>query len=89
MAYRQRMKQYNENKEDDIAKFLGYIIPIITDYAENNQIDPAVCYEVCHELELMMMEKYKAKGMNTYELEKHKQVAETSFKVAKESLKRG
>jgi len=86
MAYRQRMNQYNENK-DERVKFLGYITPIITDYAENNRIDPAVCYEVCHELELMMIEKCKAKGMNTYELEKHKQVAETSFKAAKESLK--
>jgi hypothetical protein len=46
-------------------------------------LDPAVSYEVCHELELMMIEKCKAKGMNTYELEKHKQVAETSFKVAR------
>ena len=88
MAYRQRMNQYNEN-EDDRAKFLGYITPIITDYAENNQIDPAICYEVCHELELMMIEKCKAKGMNDSELEKHKQVAETSLKAAKESLKRG
>jgi hypothetical protein len=43
MAYRQRMNQYNENKEEERAKFLGYIIPIITDYAENNRIDPAIC----------------------------------------------
>jgi len=41
----------------DRVKFLGYIIPIIIDYAENNRITPAVCYEVCHELELMMIEK--------------------------------
>ena len=82
------MNQTDKDKEDR-TEFLGYIIPIITDYAENNRIDSAVCYEVCHELELMMIEKCKAKGMNTYELEKHKQVAETSFKVAKESLKRG
>jgi hypothetical protein len=82
------MNQSDKNKEERI-KFLGYITPIITDYAENNLIEPAVCYEVCHELELMMMEKCKEKGMNTYELEKHKQVAETSFKVAKESSERG
>jgi hypothetical protein len=88
MAYQQKMNQHNESK-DHRAKFLGYITPIITDYAENNQIDPAICYEVCHELELMMIEKCKAKGINAYELEKHKQVAETSFKVAKELLKRG
>jgi hypothetical protein len=71
MVYRQRMNQYNENKEEERAKYLGYIIPIITYYAENNRIDPAICYEVCHELELMMIEKCKAKGMNTHELEKH------------------
>jgi hypothetical protein len=82
------MNQTDKDKEDR-TEFLGYIIPIITDYAENNRIDSAVCYEVCHELELMMMEKCKEEGMNTYELEKHKQVAETSFKAYKESLKRG
>jgi hypothetical protein len=37
----------------------------------------------------MIIEKCKEEGMNTYELEKHKQVAETSFKAAKESLKPG
>ncbi|HEU4822810.1 MAG TPA: hypothetical protein VFS97_05235 [Nitrososphaeraceae archaeon] len=82
------MNQSDKDREDR-NKFLGYITPIITDYAENNQIDLAVCYEVCHELELMMIEKCKVKGMNTNELEKHRQVAETSFKAAKESLKRG
>jgi hypothetical protein len=80
--------QSDKNKEDRV-KFLGYITPITTDYAENNRIDPAVCYEVCHDLELMIIEKCKEEGMNTYELEKHKQVAETSFKAAKESLKPG
>jgi hypothetical protein len=80
--------QSDKNKEDRV-KFLGHITPIITDYAENNRIDPAVCYEVCHDLELMIIEKCKEEGMNTYELEKHKQVAETSFKAAKESLKHG
>jgi hypothetical protein len=80
--YRQRMNQCDKDKEDR-TKFLGYITPIITDYAENNRIYPAVCYEVCHELELMMIEKCKGKGMTTYELEKHEQSAETSFKAAK------
>jgi hypothetical protein len=51
---------YNKDREDRI-KFLGYIVPIITDYAENNQIDPVVCYEVCHELELTMIEKSTGK----------------------------
>jgi hypothetical protein len=79
---------HSSNKnEEHRANLLGYITPIITDYAENNRINPAVCYEVCHELELMMIEKCKAKGMDTHELEKHKQVAETSFKETKKSLK--
>jgi hypothetical protein len=77
----------NKDREDRV-KFLGYIAPIITDYAENNRIDPAVCYEVCHELELMMIEQCKARGIDDRELEKHKQVAETSFRASKESLKR-
>jgi hypothetical protein len=81
------VNQSNKDKEDRV-KFLGYITPIITDYAENNQINPAVCYEVCHELELMMIEKCKARGINGRELEKHKQAAETSFEVSKESLKK-
>jgi hypothetical protein len=85
ISHRQKVNHSNKDREDRV-KFLGYIAPIITDYAENNRIDPAVCYEVCHELELMMIEKCKVKGMNTYELEKHKQ---TSFKEAKELLKRG
>jgi hypothetical protein len=72
----------NKDREDRV-KFLGYIIPIITDYAENNQINPAVCYEVCHELELMMIEKCKERGINDRELEKHKQAAETSFGALK------
>ena len=80
------MNHSNKDKEDRV-KFLGYIIPIITDYAENNQINPAVCYEVCHELELMMIEKCKERGINDRELENHKQAAETSFRASKESLK--
>jgi hypothetical protein len=70
----------NEDELDRV-KFLGYITPIITDYAENNQIAPVVCYEVCHELELMMIEKCKAKGISVHELEKHRHIAETSFKA--------
>ena len=63
------MNQLDKNKEDR-AKLLGYLTPIITDYAENNRIEPDVCYEVCHELELVMIEKCKGKGMDTYELKK-------------------
>ena len=78
------MNQYYKDK--DRVKFLGYIVPIITDYAQNNKIDPVVCYEVCHELELMMIEQCKAEGINSRELEEHKWVAETSFKASKQSF---
>ena len=77
----------SDKYEGDKVNLLGHVTPIITDYAENNRINPAVCYEVCHELELMMIDKCKAKGMKSHELEKHKQVAETSFKESKQSLK--
>ena len=77
----------SDKYEGDKVNLLGYVTPIITDYAENNRINPAVCYEVCHELELMMIDKCKAKGMKSHELEKHKQVAETSFKESKQALK--
>lgn len=80
------MNQLNKDKEDRV-KLLGYLTPIITDYAENNRIEPDVCYEVCHELELVMIEKCKAKGMDAYELKKHKQAAEANFRASKESLK--
>jgi hypothetical protein len=36
----------------------------------------------------MMIDKCKARGINGRELEKHKQAAETSFEVSKESLKK-
>ena len=47
---------HNSNCESQILltnegtelNLLGYITPIITDYAENNRINPTVCYEVCH-----------------------------------------
>jgi hypothetical protein len=81
------MNQLDKNKEDRV-KLLGYLTPIITDYAENNRIEPGVCYEVCHELELVMIEKCKAKGMDAYELKKLKQAAEANFRASKESLKR-
>ena len=64
-----------DQSDEERIKFLGYITPIIIDYAENNQIDPAVCYEVCHQLELMMIEKCKEKGINDHELEHHRKIA--------------
>src|ERR671919_260728 len=85
LEYQQRMNQLDKNKENR-TKLLGYLTPIITDYAENNRIEPDVCYEVCHELELVMIEKCKAKGMDAHELKKHKQAAEANFRASKESL---
>jgi len=34
-----------------------------------------------------MIDKCQAKGIKSHELEKHKQIAETSFKESKQSLK--
>ena len=72
-------------KEDRAKPWVSY--SYYTDYAENNRIEPDVCYEVCHELELVMIEKCKAKGMDAFELKKHKQAAEANFRASKESLK--
>jgi hypothetical protein len=48
-------KKYKQER----VNLLGYITPILMDYAENNRVDPVVCYEVCHELELMVEEQCK------------------------------
>jgi hypothetical protein len=79
MTYSISSMTMGDESDEERIKFLGYITPIIIDFAENNQIYPAVCYEVCHQLELMMIEKCKEKGINDYELEYHKKIAETSF----------
>jgi hypothetical protein len=42
-----------ERDEDDKLKFL---IPLFMDFAEKNKVDPMVCYEVAHELELSLIE---------------------------------
>jgi hypothetical protein len=72
--------------EQERVNLLGYITPILMDYAENNRIDPVVCYEVCHELELMVEEQCKAKGITTDELQRCKIAAEVNFKVSNDSL---
>jgi hypothetical protein len=74
--------------EEDRTKFLGYILPIFTDYAENNRIDPIVCYEVCHELELSVIENCRAKGIDGTEIEMHRQIAEMKWKASKEAMMR-
>lgn len=55
------------------------------DYAENNRVD-LICYEVCHELELMVEEQCKVKGITTDELQRCKIEAEVNFKVSNDSL---
>jgi hypothetical protein len=72
--------------EQERVNLLGYITPILMDYAENNRVDPVVCYEVCHELELMVEEQCKAKGITTDELQRCKIAAEVNFKVSNDSL---
>jgi hypothetical protein len=62
MTYSISSMTMGDQSDEERFKFLRYITPIIIDYAENNQIDPAVCYEVCHQLELMMIENVKKKG---------------------------
>jgi hypothetical protein len=62
--------------EQERVNLLGYITPILMDYAENNKVDPVVCYEVCHELESMVKEQCKAKGITTDELQRYKMEAE-------------
>jgi hypothetical protein len=72
--------------EQERVNLLGYITPILMDYAENNRVDTVVCYEVCHELELMVEEQCKAKGITTDELQRCKIAAEVNFKVSNDSL---
>jgi hypothetical protein len=76
----------SKNHEQDRVNLLGYITPILMDYAENNRIHPVVCYEACHELELMIAEQCKAKGITTDELQHYKLAAEVNFKVSSDSL---
>jgi hypothetical protein len=83
------MKHNNNNFSDENkqvrANLLGYIAPLLIDYVENNGIDLVVCYEVCHELELMVADQCRTKGIKTNELQYHKQVAEKNFKSSKDS----
>jgi hypothetical protein len=72
--------------EQERVNLLGYITPILMDYAENNRIDPVVCYEVCHELELMVAEQCKTKGITTDELQRYRLAAEVNFKESNDSL---
>jgi hypothetical protein len=72
-----------EKDEDDKLKFQQYIIPLFMDFAEKNKIDPMVCYEVAHELEMSLIENCKLMGFEKGEIEVHKHIAEMNWKTRK------
>jgi hypothetical protein len=49
--------------------------------AEKNKIDPMVCYEVAHELEMSLIENCRSKGFENGEIEVHKHIAEMNWKT--------
>jgi hypothetical protein len=70
-----------EKDEDDKLKFQQYIIPLFMDFAKKNKIDPMVCYEVAHELEMGLIENCRLKGFENGEIEVHKHIAEMNWKT--------
>ena len=72
-----------EKDEDDKLKFQQYIIPLFMDFAEKNKIDPMVCYEVAHELEMSLIENCRLKGFENGEIGVHKHIAEMNWKTWK------
>jgi hypothetical protein len=70
-----------EKDEDDKLKFQEYIVPLFMDFAEKNKIDPMVCYEVAHELELSLIENCSSKGFQDADIEVHKLIAEMNWKT--------
>jgi hypothetical protein len=72
-----------EKDEDDILKFQQYIISLFMDFAEKNKIDPMVCYEVAHELEMSLIENCRLKGFENRDIEVHKHIAEINWKTRK------
>jgi hypothetical protein len=72
-----------EKDEDDKLKFQQYIIPLFMDFAEKNKIDPMICYEVAHELEMSLIEICRLKGFENGEIEVHKHIAEMNWKTWK------
>jgi hypothetical protein len=53
------------------------------DFAEKNKIDPMVCYEVAHELEMSLIENCRLRGFENGEIEVHKHIAEMNWKTWK------
>lgn len=72
-----------KDEDDDKLKFQQYIIPLFMDFAEKNKIDPIVCYEVAHELEMSLIENCKLMGFENGEIEVHKHIAEMNWKIWK------
>lgn len=77
-----------EKDEDDKFKFQEYITPLFMDFAEKNKIDPMVCYEVTHELELSSIENCVSKGFDKAEIKVHKHIAEMNWKTRKQEMMR-
>ena len=71
-----------EKDEDDKLKFQQYI-PLFMDFAEKNKIDPMICYEVGHELEMSLIEICRLKGFENGDIEVHKHIAEMNWKTWK------
>lgn len=75
-----------EKDEDDKVKFQEYILPLFMDFAKDNKIDPMVCYEVAHELELSLIEDCLSKDFSKAEIKVHKHIAEMDWKTRKEEM---
>ena len=58
------------------------------DFAKENKIDPMVCYEVAHELELSLIEICMTNGFDEAKIEVHKHIAEMDGKTRKEEMMR-
>jgi hypothetical protein len=76
-----------EKDEGDKLKFQEHI-PLFMNFAKKNKIDPTVCYEVAHELELSLIEICMTKGFDEAEIEVHKHIAEMDWKTRKEEMMR-
>jgi hypothetical protein len=62
--------------------------PTLYELRQKNKIDPMVCYEVAHELELSLIEICMTKGFDEAEIEVHKHIAEMDWKTRKEEMMR-
>jgi hypothetical protein len=70
-----------EKDEDDKFKFQEYIVPLFMDFAEKNKIDPMVCYEAAHVLELSLIENCRSRDFHDTDIEVHKLIAEMNWKT--------